>query len=82
MAQRLSEISEEEPTFGIPVDVYVYSDPVKRILAYALEEAERAGAGRIQARHLLFGLLVERECAAARLLQARGIDVVAVRSLP
>jgi hypothetical protein len=39
----LHGVPEEEHVFGMPVDIFVYSDPVKRIFAYALEEAQRQG---------------------------------------
>ena len=81
MARRLDEILEEERVFGTPVDVYVYSDPVKRILAYALEEAQHNGEVQAQPRHVLIGLLREEDCAAARLFQSHGIDLIRVRSL-
>ena len=81
MARRLDEILEEERVFGTPVDVYVYSDPVKRILAYALEEAQHNGEVRAQPRHVLIGLLREEDCVAARLFQSYGIDLIRVRSL-
>ena len=78
----LEQLVEDEPVFvGKPVDVYVYSDPVKRILAYALEEAQRGGNTHTQPRHLLIGLLRESDCAAARMFQSHGINHSRLRSL-
>ena len=79
--RHLEEIPREEPVFGMPVDVYVYSDPVKRILAYALEEAQRSSGTEVQPRHLLIGLLREGGCAPARLLEGNGVTLTRARSI-
>lgn len=56
----LHGVPEQENVFGMPVDIFVYSDPVKRIFAYALEEAQRQGQQLIQPNHLVYGLLREK----------------------
>ena len=55
------------------------SDECKRVLAYAAEEAERLGHRHIGTEHLLMGLLREKKCFAAKLLEERGVKVDEVR---
>ena len=79
----LKALPREEPIFrfGMPVDVYVYSDLVKRILAYALEEAERSGEPKLRPRDLLIAILAEKECGSACLFRFHGLDVGRVRAI-
>jgi hypothetical protein len=50
-----------------------------RVLAYAFEEASALQHEMIDADHLLLGLLREKGCFAATLLQQRGIDLESYR---
>ena len=45
----------------------------KRVLAYGAEEAERSGHQLITCRHLVLGILREKDCTAAKLLRDQGI---------
>jgi ATP-dependent Clp protease ATP-binding subunit ClpC len=51
------------------------SNESKRVLAYAAEEAERLFHQHIGTEHLLLGLLRERKCFAASILNDIGIDL-------
>jgi ATP-dependent Clp protease ATP-binding subunit ClpC len=51
----------------------------KRALRHAGEEAERLRHHLIGAEHLLLGILREEKCLAAQVLQARGLQLDAVR---
>jgi len=51
------------------------SNECKRVLAYAAEEAERLGHRHIGSEHLILGLLRERDCFAAELLQQHGLEL-------
>lgn len=55
---------------NIPLD-----DPAKRVLAYAVEEAESLGHLPIEPEHLLLGLLREKDSIAARTLDAMSINL-------
>lgn len=55
---------------NIPLD-----DPAKRVLAYAVQEAERLGHLSIEPEHLLLGLLLEKDSIAARTLEAMSINL-------
>ena len=55
------------------------SNPSKRVLAYAAEEAERLGHKLISAAHLLLGLMREQGCEAERVLQELGADLTQLR---
>ncbi len=55
------------------------SNESKRILAYAAEEAERAGHKHIGTEHLLCGVLREEGCFAAGLIKKHGVTLEAVR---
>ena len=49
-------------------------DEAKRVLAYAVEEADRLKNESAGIEHLLLGLLREERCFAAQMLQERGAD--------
>jgi hypothetical protein len=51
----------------------------KRVLAYAAEEADRAGSRHIGPEHLLLGLLREKKGFAAELLHDHGLEVGKLR---
>jgi ATP-dependent Clp protease ATP-binding subunit ClpC len=55
------------------------SNECKRVLAYAMEEAERLGHKHIGPEHLLLGLMREEGCTAARLLKLQGADLEEIR---
>lgn len=55
------------------------NDGSKEVLHLAAQEAERLGHRHIGTEHVLLGLLGAEGSLAARLLQARGLTVVAVR---
>jgi 1-pyrroline-5-carboxylate dehydrogenase len=55
------------------------ANPVKRVLAYADEEAELLGHLHIGTEHLLLGLLREEKSFAAEMLTERGVQLEAVR---
>ena len=56
------------------------SNECKRVLAYAAEEAERLSHKHIGTEHLLLGLLRERDCYAAHLLNERGVSLDSART--
>jgi len=66
-----------EPT-STSVDLPLTNE-CKRILAYSAEEAERLGHKHIGTEHLLLGMLREKDCLAARLLNERGLQLEATR---
>lgn len=55
------------------------SDESKRVLGYAVEEAERLSYKHIGTEHLLLGLLREEKSFAAQILNERGVRLPAVR---
>ncbi|HWY45772.1 MAG TPA: Clp protease N-terminal domain-containing protein [Bryobacteraceae bacterium] len=57
------------------------SDACKRALAYMAEEAERQSDRIMNPGHLVLGLLRVKDCMAAELLGAQGIDIVKYRSV-
>jgi hypothetical protein len=65
----------------IPTSVDVpLSNESKHILHHASEEADRLGHKHIGTEHLLAGMLLEKDCYAARLLGEHGISLEGVRS--
>jgi hypothetical protein len=69
------------PREKIPTSVDLpLSNECKHILHYASEEADRLGHRHIGTEHLLLGLLLERDCFAAHLLNERGISLEGVRA--
>lgn len=57
----------------------LFSEQVKRVLRYAVEEAERMAHKHIGTEHLLVGLLREERCFAAEILQERGLRLSTLR---
>ena len=57
------------------------SNPSKRILAYAAEEADRLASTPIGTEHLLLGLLLEKKSDVPRTLAQAGIDLRSARKL-
>jgi ATP-dependent Clp protease ATP-binding subunit ClpC len=55
------------------------SNECKRVLAHAMEEADRLGHKHIGTAHMLLGLLREEECFAAKLLRDRRVTAEKVR---
>jgi hypothetical protein len=55
------------------------SNECKRVLAYAAEEAERAGDKHLGTEHLLLGLLREEKCFAAAILHDCGLRLNTTR---
>jgi hypothetical protein len=56
------------------------SDECKRILGYAAEEAESLSHKFIGTEHLLLGILREKGCFAAKLLNERGVSIETARN--
>jgi ATP-dependent Clp protease ATP-binding subunit ClpC len=57
------------------------SNPSKRILAYAAEEAERLNSPGIGSGHLLLGILRESESIASRFLLGHKVDLPRTRQI-
>ena len=57
-----------------------FSSEAKRVLEYAVEEAERLSDKRVGTGHILLGLLQEQDCFAAKLLVERGILLETTRA--
>jgi hypothetical protein len=57
------------------------SNPSKRVLAYAADEAERLNHRHIGCQHLLLGLLREKDGFAAKLLQSFSISIEQLRTI-
>jgi hypothetical protein len=55
------------------------SDECKRVLVYAVEEADRLSHKPIGTEHLLLGLLREEKCFAAAILRERGLALERLR---
>ncbi|MFZ0797703.1 MAG: Clp protease N-terminal domain-containing protein [Terriglobales bacterium] len=74
---------EKHATVGkkIPTSVDLpISNECRSILRYAADEADRLGHKHIGTEHLLAGMLLERDCYAARLLREHGVSLESVRS--
>jgi Clp amino terminal domain, pathogenicity island component len=56
-------------------EVIQLSEPAHRVLELAREEAERCGHRYLGPEHVLLGVLTEGHSAAARVLQAYGVDL-------
>jgi len=61
------------------VDLPLANDS-KRVLAYAVEEAERLAHEHIGTEHLLLGILRESQSFAAQILAERGVEIAQVRA--
>lgn len=58
----------------------VVTEPVRRVIATAADEAEGLGNPYVGTEHLLLGLLSEREANACRVLQRSGLTTERVRA--
>src|ERR1700694_985697 len=68
------------PRQGVSTSVDLpLSNESKRVLAYGAEEAERLAHRHIGTEHLLLGVLREKSCVAAEILQRHGLDVSRLR---
>jgi hypothetical protein len=77
-AQIDARVPKHEP---IPTSVDLpLSKAAKRILKYASEEADRLSHRHIGSEHLFLGLLHEKDCLAAQVLQPFGADLEQWRS--
>lgn len=72
------QIGPPRPGVATSVDIPLASSS-KRILAYAAEEADRTNQRHIGSEHLLLGILRERGCLAASILNNEGIELAAAR---
>jgi ATP-dependent Clp protease ATP-binding subunit ClpC len=61
-----------------PVDLPL-SSASKRVLSYAVEEADRLSSKHIGSEHLLLGLLREENCFAAEFLHEHGVRLASTR---
>jgi len=74
---------EKHTTFGekIPTSVDVpFNEECQRILLHASEEAELLGHKYVGTEHLLLGVLLEKQCYAAHLLNESGVSVEVARA--
>ena len=68
------------PEKEVPLHVDIpISDPLKRVLVCAAEEAQKLGNRTISAGHLALGILHEEGCFAAQLLRERGANADKIR---
>jgi ATP-dependent Clp protease ATP-binding subunit ClpA len=71
--KRIEELVSPREKVSTSVDLPL-SAACKRVLAFAVEEAERLGDKHIDSNHLLLGLMRERDGLAARVLTEAGIN--------
>jgi ATP-dependent Clp protease ATP-binding subunit ClpC len=74
---------EKHTTFGetIPTSVDLpINEECQRILLHASEEAERLGHKYVGTEHLLLGVLLEKHCYAAHLLNESGVSLEVARA--
>jgi len=74
--ERHTTAHEKIPT---SVDLPI-NEECQRVLLHASEEAERLGHKYIGTEHLLLGLLLEKECYAAHLLNKSGVSLEVART--
>jgi uncharacterized protein (TIGR02246 family) len=83
---QVSSIREEieahiEPRERISTSVEMpLTSECKHILNFASEEAERLAHKYVGTEHLLLGILRENQCFAARILKAKGAELVPIRA--
>lgn len=76
-----AQIEARNPGRPAPVGVDLpLSNAAKRVLAYGAEEAERLNHRHIGSEHLFLGLLREKGCLAAELLEPFGVKLEQVRT--
>jgi ATP-dependent Clp protease ATP-binding subunit ClpC len=68
----------QNPPISTSVDLPL-SNECKRVLAYAMEEAERLTHRHLGCEHILLGLLREEKSFAAEILRQQGVAISAVR---
>ena len=72
-----AQVVRHEP---IPTSVDLpLSDELKRVMAYAAEEADRLRHKQVGPEHLLLGLLREEQSPSSALLRENGLEVHAMR---
>ena len=71
---RITIREKVSPSVDLPL-----SNECKRILAYAVEEAERLNHRHIGTEHMLLGILREEKCMAAEILQQYVLAVSTIR---
>jgi hypothetical protein len=76
--REIDERSLKRPSTPTSIDLPL-SDESRRVLAYALEEAERLEHPHIGTEHLLLGLLRENGCYAAEILRNHGVNLKTLR---
>src|SRR5262245_10948828 len=76
--QRVAERTGQRPKVSTSIDMPL-SDPSKRILAFAYEEAELLNHRHIGTEHLLLGMLREKDCLAEVLLREAGASLESLR---
>lgn len=74
--ERHTTANEKIPT---SVDLPI-NEECQRVLLHASEEAERLGHKYVGTEHLLLGLLLEKECFAAHLLNESGVSLEVARA--
>src|SRR5438552_592470 len=71
---------EYPPTTPLPQTTELpLSNPNKRVLAYAAEEASRLGSDPIDTQHLILGMLREKEPVTSGLLLEAGVELKSAR---
>ena len=76
----VDERVQQHPKTSTSADLPI-SHQLKRVLAYAAEEAEQIGSRDIVPRHLALGLLREADSLGAQLLREHGVDRDRILSL-
>jgi hypothetical protein len=82
-ADTIRKLIEKHTTFGekIPTSVDLpINEECQRILLHASEEAERLGHKYVGTEHLLLGVLLEKQCYAAHLLNECGVSLEVARA--
>jgi ATP-dependent Clp protease ATP-binding subunit ClpC len=74
-----STVAKRRRRPGVEVEV-PFSTETKRVLGYAAEEADRLMHNYIGTEHLILGLLREKQCLAARILNGKGLELYSVRA--
>jgi hypothetical protein len=78
LRQRVYDDSPKRPPTSTAIDVPL-SQPAKRVLKHAAEEADRLAQRHIGTEHLFLGVLDEEDCFAAKLLREGGADAGSIR---
>lgn len=78
VARKQVESRSGSPKISTATDLPLSTES-RRVLAFAAEEAERLGHRHIGTEHLLLGLLREKKCFAAVILQQQGLQLAQLR---